>query len=161
MVLRAWGSRRDHIVHEVSDLEHSRIPQKTTLLPHDHWSMYPVHTLHLRFIHGPLHGYDVSCSISVDRILNAQLNDSKWCYTSNSNDCELPSGQATPSTLAKDVACGEAVCGGGHAINRILYLYNGKSESDSPGTFVLATPALCWELAVDLKYWWRLISING
>ena len=28
----------------------------------------------------------------------------------NSNDCELPSGQATPSTLVKDVTCDEAAC---------------------------------------------------
>ena len=29
----------------------------------------------------------------------------------DSNDCELPSRQATPSTLDKGVACGEAACG--------------------------------------------------
>ena len=31
----------------------------------------------------------------------------------DSNDCELPSGQATPSILARGVAC-EAACGVGY-----------------------------------------------
>ena len=37
----------------------------------------------------------------------------------DSNYCELLSGQATPSTLAKDVACGVAAC-----INRIPYPFD-------------------------------------
>ena len=37
----------------------------------------------------------------------------------NSNDCELLNGQATPLTLAKGVACGEAAC-----INRVPYPFD-------------------------------------
>ena len=81
----------------------------------------------------------MNCSISVDQILNAQLNDSKWCYTSNSNDCELPSGQATPLTLAKDVACSEAACGGGHAINIEYCICTMASQR------VTHQEPLCWQ----------------
>ena len=37
---------------------------------------------------------------TVGRVLNAYLNDCEWCYMS---DCEPPSEQATPPTLAREV----------------------------------------------------------
>ena len=49
----------------------------------------------------------------------------------DSNDCELLSGQATPSTVAKGVACSEAAW---PAINRMPYPYDrssGKMASQS------------------------------
>ena len=72
----------------------------------------------------------------------------------DSNDCELLSGQATPSTVAKGVACSEAAWAMGwasrlliechiRAINRAArWLVRAR---DSPGPFVLAT-AGCWQL---------------
>ena len=52
----------------------------------------------------------------------------------DSNDCELLSGQATLSTLAKDMACGVAAC-----INRIPYPFD---QSSGKIVFGLASKTL-------------------
>ena len=67
----------------------------------------------------------------------------------NSNDCELPSRQTTPSTLVKGTRCGLrwGCMWGGLLIEHRICMINQAakwlySQSDPPGTFVLATAAL-------------------
>ena len=86
----------------------------------------------------------------------------------DSNDCELPSGQATPSTssIARDVAYWGCMRGG------LLIEYNicmsGKmaSQSVSAGSFMFESvgESFAWlgvgRLTVDSKYWRRFISIS-